>query len=184
MTGRSGKLATTAIAAIAVLGLLVGAYIYGRFDAPDRTSAVTKSLLDGVTAYHAAHQALTREVNVLKGDLAASEKRATALARKRTPVPAPAVTPAACAPWADNLRTCDQQLNEKDKQLQAAGRIKALGDIARRADSTRIDSLTVALKAQLKRDQILGISLPSRRTSFTAGGVAGVLLCLALRQPC
>lgn len=168
------------VAGLVGLGLLAGAYLLGRWDAPDPSPS--QSLLDGIQAYHDRYNQLTRELAQARRSIAQGLERERQLAKKRTPTPK--VVPSSCAPWAENLATCDQQLGELRSQVRATGRLLGLAEAGRLQDSTRADSLHQALEEEVGKGKILGIQLPSRKTSFAAGGVTAVLLCLLVPQPC
>lgn len=159
---------------VGALILLGGAYMLGRADAPDGDDAVTQSLLDGIEAYHAAYNTLTRQVNEASRAIAAGKRRERELAATRTPTPV--LVPAGCEPWASNLSTCDQQVAELRGTVADAERILGLTAQARAADSAHADSLRKALKREVGKGRILGVKLPSRKSSFLAGGVLGSLV--------
>jgi hypothetical protein len=163
-----------------VILLAVGGYFLGRWDAPDRSDALVSSLMDGVKAYHKQNTELTERLQKVAKDLQASEGRERKLASARTPTPA--MVPAACAPWERNLSLCDQQVFELRTQVEAAGRLEAMRTAGRSVDSARIDSLERALRKCAGKDRILGIKLPSRKTSLLAGALAGGGACLLLTK--
>lgn len=167
---------------VAALLLLVGTYVFGRCDAPGKDEAQAQSLIDGMRAYRDRLAQLERQKAQLARGLSASKKRERDLAARRTPTPT--TTPAACAPWADNLSTCDQQRGELESQITTAGELLALARVREVGDSARMDSVTAALKREVGKGKFLGIKLPSRKTSLLTGGVAGVVVCLLVQQPC
>jgi hypothetical protein len=160
--------------------LLAGAYLFGRWDAPDRSDQLVSSLMDGIKGYHRQNQELARAKAKVSRELRASEARERELASRRTPTPS--LVPAGCEPFANNLALCDQQLGEMRTQVEAAGRLQAMATAGRAVDSARVDSLERALRTCAGKDRILGIKLPSRKTSLLAGALAGGGACLLLTR--
>lgn len=169
------KLRNLVILALAGLALLAGAYAFGRWDAPTGSDQRTSSLLAGLRAYHDRYNEMTRQLAAARVSIEQGRERERKLAARRTVTPR--LVPANCAPWAENLSTCDQQVAELRNGAQDAARVLGLTDQARRADSARADTLTKALKREVGKGKILGITLPSRRTSFAAGAAGGAVLC-------
>lgn len=166
------------VVAVGVIALLAGAYLLGRRDAPNDQDAQVKSLIAGVTAYAQRYNDLTRRLNAAQAEITAGLGREAVLAKKRTPTPV--IVPANCAPWAENLSTCDQQVASLKSGLEATGRLLSMAKAGRAQDSARTDSLSRALKRERGKDRVFGVKLPSRSTSFLYGAVGGTLACLLL----
>jgi hypothetical protein len=134
----------------------------------------------------------TRQKNDALRRAAREEARADSIHRTREPLPIPTDEQAeSCGGWIRNLDRCDEEqfalktsLRETRGALEATSRLQALAEKQGEADSARADSAIRALGRQRAKDQILGIQLPSRRTSFAAGGVTVFVVCLLVRQPC
>lgn len=168
------------IAGIVMGASLTGAYLLGRWDAPDRSDQLVSSLMDGIKGYHQRDQERTRQLEQARSSIREGQQRELELRKKRTPTPQ--LTPAGCEPWANNLTLCDQQVAELRSQIEAGGRLDAMRTAGRAVDSARIDSLEGALRKCAGKDRILGLKLPSRKTSLLAGALAGGGACLLLRH--
>jgi hypothetical protein len=175
--------------ALVGLAILVGAYCFGRSDSPGKGDYATKGLIDGLNAYREKLEAMAKErAALIKSRDQALRKMQVVLAEAdsihRLRVPLPAEVPPSCKGWADNLDRCDQELVkvkhsllETRDAMEATAKLQTLADRRAGTAEARADSSEKALKREVGKSKILGIQLPSRKTSFLAGTAAGAVLC-------
>jgi hypothetical protein len=182
---------------VAGLGLLGGAYLFGRLDAPGKDDAATESLLNGFRAYRDRVDSVLKEKaketqrkQIALRQAAKEEARADSIHRTREPLPIPTDEQAeACGGWIRNLERCDEEqlalknsLQQTRGALETTTRLQLLAEDRGKADSARADSALQQLDRLQDQNEILGIKLPSRKASFAAGAATGVtvsaILCL------
>jgi hypothetical protein len=180
------------VGGVVLLALFAGSYFLGCRDGSNNQDPIVSSLIDGIKGYNRQNQQFAKELAVIEKEKAAAiaigekeGRRADSIAKTRTPLPRE--VPTACTGWADNLWKCDQEntalrssLGATRDALNASARIKLLAQRKSVRDSARADSAVNALKRERGKDEILGIKLPSRSTSFLAGTATGSVVTLIL----